>query len=485
MRFLHALSLLALASPCVLSQWSTPVPVTTGPRDHSVAVANRLSWAREAEDLAFLRTDSGGTDVYVLAGAGWGRSWRSPVRITRSGTAKANPSLAVVVLGSYGPLRKMLVWEEGTSPARLMYATATDSVWGNAAPVFPDSAGDREPSVTPVDTTFVLVWNRRGRIASSRFGPTAWAEPEYVTGIADTLNSRPQVQPIQERSSILVAVWESERPGTTDHRLRSAARVPAGWSTPDTLPAGGHNTGMSFFRPPQYGPMFTQAVWTHTWGGLQEVLWSRQYSYGPPLRWGPPVSEGPGKDPSVSYYWYIDGPPQEGKLGAWLIPGVTPAADSIRAEWKDRDVVMLAGPSPWVNRRPVTTNGSRDGNLVRYWVLWEAAKADSSRIYGVFMERIAGAVEEFRLGPVELVLHQNYPNPFNPATTIPFELARPADVRISVYDILGRQVAVLVDDRREAGRHEVRWGGDFPSGVYYYRLEAGGRTDVKSMTVLR
>jgi hypothetical protein len=88
--------------------------------------------------------------------------------------------------------------------------------------------------------------------------------------------------------------------------------------------------------------------------------------------------------------------------------------------------------------------------------------------------------------PKECVLHQNYPNPFNPGTIIKYELPRSSLVSLTVYDILGRKVSVLVDERRDAGVHEVRWDGSHHgSGVYFYRLQAGDFTRTKRFLLLR
>jgi len=77
-------------------------------------------------------------------------------------------------------------------------------------------------------------------------------------------------------------------------------------------------------------------------------------------------------------------------------------------------------------------------------------------------------------------LGRNFPNPFNPSTTIPFSLEREARVTLEIYDVVGTRVAVLVDEVRAAGSHEVLWNGagddgrPSPSGVYFARLRAGG-----------
>ncbi len=93
--------------------------------------------------------------------------------------------------------------------------------------------------------------------------------------------------------------------------------------------------------------------------------------------------------------------------------------------------------------------------------------------------------------PDQIALAQNYPNPFNPSTTIRFDLERAQDVRLTVYDVLGREVAVLVDRQMATGSHEIVWDGltddgeAVPSGTYIYRLRSGDRTASRAMTLVK
>ena len=83
-------------------------------------------------------------------------------------------------------------------------------------------------------------------------------------------------------------------------------------------------------------------------------------------------------------------------------------------------------------------------------------------------------------------LEQNYPNPFNPTTNITFELAKSDNVKLTVYNILGKQVAVLMNKQQTAGSHTVQFDAtNFASGVYIYKLEAGGKTFAKKMMLLK
>jgi hypothetical protein len=93
--------------------------------------------------------------------------------------------------------------------------------------------------------------------------------------------------------------------------------------------------------------------------------------------------------------------------------------------------------------------------------------------------------------PVKFALQQNYPNPFNPTTTIRFTLQDAGYTTLKVYDIFGRDVATLVNEKLDAGEHEVKWnpstssGQMLSSGVYFYRLQTQPFTETKKLLILR
>ncbi|MDD5360986.1 MAG: T9SS type A sorting domain-containing protein [Ignavibacteria bacterium] len=88
--------------------------------------------------------------------------------------------------------------------------------------------------------------------------------------------------------------------------------------------------------------------------------------------------------------------------------------------------------------------------------------------------------------PDAFKLYQNYPNPFNPVTNINFDVAQAGKVRIAVYDILGKEIDVLANDILQAGRYRAVFSADkLASGIYFYRLEVTGFTDIKRMIVLK
>lgn len=94
--------------------------------------------------------------------------------------------------------------------------------------------------------------------------------------------------------------------------------------------------------------------------------------------------------------------------------------------------------------------------------------------------------EDQPLPQKEVTLHQNYPNPFNPSTLIRYQLPVSSFVSLKVFDMLGREVAVLVDGKVNAGSHEVTFNAKgLSSGVYFYRLETNGFVDTKQFTLIK
>jgi hypothetical protein len=108
---------------------------------------------------------------------------------------------------------------------------------------------------------------------------------------------------------------------------------------------------------------------------------------------------------------------------------------------------------------------------------------DSSRITVTYTPV---SVAEQKALPREFALSQNHPNPFNPSTTINYQVQTQSHVTLKVFDILGREVATLVDGIEQPGYKSVQWNaGNLASGVYFYRLQTGQFTAVQKMLLMR
>jgi hypothetical protein len=122
---------------------------------------------------------------------------------------------------------------------------------------------------------------------------------------------------------------------------------------------------------------------------------------------------------------------------------------------------------------------------------WWRVRARSADGWGQFSPKRKFSVlltdVELKLGvPKSIELAQNYPNPFNPSTTIRFGLPARSYVRLEVHNTLGQQVATLQDGEIDAGYHEMVFDGiGLPSGVYFYRMQAGSFSNSKKLLLIR
>jgi hypothetical protein len=94
-------------------------------------------------------------------------------------------------------------------------------------------------------------------------------------------------------------------------------------------------------------------------------------------------------------------------------------------------------------------------------------------------------VHEQEAVPQGFTLGQNYPNPFNPSTAIPYGLPTGSFVSLKVFNTLGQCVATLVEGQKETGQYQVQWTANVPSGIYYYRMQAGHFVETRKLVVLK
>jgi hypothetical protein len=188
--------------------------------------------------------------------------------------------------------------------------------------------------------------------------------------------------------------------------------------------------------------------------------------------------------PVTTSYTYSDGVLSVADpMGAALVvvrgnvtPELLATNMQIMSEFDGTNTRILIYPSPSANQMP-SFNGAFlavEGELV-------------SLEFGSAM----GATATARLVPLTFVLGQNYPNPFNPSTVIEYSVGVKSRVVLSVYNLLGHEIRKLVDGEQEAGRQSVEWDGRdrqgnlVGSGIYFYRLDAGGTSLTRKMVLLK
>ena len=148
---------------------------------------------------------------------------------------------------------------------------------------------------------------------------------------------------------------------------------------------------------------------------------------------------------------------------------------------------------PWSNICAAEQTFGNFGNSLAQgnWVLTvsDVASGDLGVLQGWGIRINNGVTGNQQVGntlPAKFSLYQNYPNPFNPATTIKYDIAKNSDVKIALYDILGREVQILVNQFLNAGTYEVNLdASNIATGTYFYKISAGSFTDIKKMVIIK
>lgn len=144
------------------------------------------------------------------------------------------------------------------------------------------------------------------------------------------------------------------------------------------------------------------------------------------------------------------------------------------------------GGTSWVQQSIATTTNLYDIQFINENTGW--AVGAGGRILKTTTGGITGIEPVSNEIPKQFSLSQNYPNPFNPTTKIRFEISGSsvAQTFLSVYDLLGRKVATLVNEELKPGTYDVNWdASDFPNGVYFYKLTAGSFSETKKMVLIK
>lgn len=144
-------------------------------------------------------------------------------------------------------------------------------------------------------------------------------------------------------------------------------------------------------------------------------------------------------------------------------------------------IVFDGSLNTWLEKK-LNVNLAQGRNTVQIELFWGWMDID----YLSVPSNIVTSVTSHAGPPADFSLQQNFPNPFNPATAIRYSLAKPEHVKLAVYDLQGRQISVLVDQKQNAGLYEISFDGrKLASGLYVYRLQAGAFVDERRMLLVK
>jgi hypothetical protein len=142
----------------------------------------------------------------------------------------------------------------------------------------------------------------------------------------------------------------------------------------------------------------------------------------------------------------------------------------------------------WQTQLTATNITLRDLFILNENYIW--AVGDSAYTIGIVFRTTTGGASFVSNSGIEIInnhkLYQNYPNPFNPITNIKYQITKNNFVTLKIYDILGKEIETLVNERQSPGMYEVHWNGEeYPSGVYFYKITAGDFTETRKMILMK
>lgn len=185
--------------------------------------------------------------------------------------------------------------------------------------------------------------------------------------------------------------------------------------------------------------------------------------------------------------WYSS---MQRTTAAWRAAGIAFSPDGVTS-WKkySANPVFTTTPGGWDQNYAELTSVVLRGDTLHGWYdgsdtpmqtdVFKIGHATSPLVFTAVRPKEDRAPQQF-------MLSQNYPNPFNPSTTIEYELQKSSMVRLSVFDVLGREVSILVTERKDAGRYSMHWDAErLPSGMYFSVLQAGQFRTTKKMILMK
>lgn len=366
---------------------------------------------------------NGNFDIYYKRSVNGGFSWSSDVRLTTNSADQWAPVLAVT-----GQILHLVYLDYRGGNTQVYYnASANGGLnWCCEGQPFANTGNLQSLSLTVSgpDVHLVYGWTTGavGYIRSTN-GGFSWDFSGSIS-IAPSGGMNPS---ITSTGNIVHVVWTDTRDGNPEIYYRASSNRGANWS-----PAGRLTNDASLSESPDIfvsGP-YVHVVWQDNRSGNYEIYHKLSLNGG--------------------FSWEADTRLTNAPNASWW-PSVGVYASKVHVVWRD----------------------FRDGHTEIYY-----KRNPTGNPVGI--TTINSQI------PEDFGLSQNFPNPFNPKTIINFQLSMSSYVTLKVYDLLGRQVAALVNQEMKPGYYSVDFDGrDLTSGVYLYVLKAGDFTDTKKMIIAK
>jgi hypothetical protein len=369
----------------------------------------------------------GDFEIYYKLSTNAGVNWGADIRLTNSTGNSLNPSVAVS--GSV----VHVVWQDiRDGNNEIYYKCSTDggASWGTDTRLTNNFAESANPSVT-VSGSLVHVtwrdyrdWNYEIYYKCSTDSGVNWEEDRRLT-FDDAISWNPS---IAVSGSVVHIVWQDERDDDREIYYMRSTDSGIHWGADTRLT---NNISWSLSPSIAVSGSVVHVVWRDYRDGNPEIYFKRSIDAG--VNWG--------TDRRLT-----------NNISDLNLPSVAVSGSVVHVVWYDY----------------------RDGNPEIYY------KRDTNGNIPTGYQNISTET------PSKYSLSQNYPNPFNPTTKIKFAMPKAGDAKVIVYDVMGREVQTLVNEKLQAGTYETSFDGSMlNSGVYFYKMTTDGFTETKRMILIK
>jgi hypothetical protein len=472
----------------LFAQWQPDVRLTNNSASSYTSLNNAWCIASSGNILHVIWYDNrdGNWEIYYKRSTDAGASWGADTRLTNNSAISEFPS--ITVSGS----NLHVVWvdyRDGND--EIYYKRSTDGgvSWGADTRLTNNSANSRILSVSVFGQVVHVVWcdGRDGNFEiyykRSTDGGVSWgADTRLTNNSADSYNPSVSVS-----GQVVHVVWYDERDGNWEIYYKRSTDAGVSWGADTRLT---NNSANSYYPSVSVSGQVVHVLWSDNRDGNYEIYYRRS------------------KDGGES--WETDTRLTNNSANSYY-PSVSVSGQVVHVVWHDnRDgnyeiyyKRSTDGGVNWGADTRLTNNSANSyypsvsvsGSAVH--VVWNDYRDGNYEIY-YKRDTTGNPVGIININseiPKEFSLGQNYPNPFNPTTKIKFEIRPPltpllskegTGVVLQIYDVLGCEVATLVNEELKPGSYEVDFdGSNYTSGVYYYTLQTQQFKQSKRMVLLR
>ncbi len=409
------------------AQWESDVRLTNDPAGSYTSLSWCIAASGNVVHVVWEESRDGNTEIYYKRSPDGGVSWGADTRLTNNSANSFTPSVSVSGSAVH------VVWRDDRDGNAAIYykrSIGGGVSWGADTRLSNSSGFSQFPSVSVFGSVLHVVWedqrdgNAEIYYKRSTDGGSSWGTDTRLTN-----NSANSFNPsVSASGSVLHVVWEDHRDGN-DGEIYYKRSTDGGvsWGADTRLT---NNSVESFFPSVSVSDSAVHVVWRDNRDGNSEIYYKRSTDAG--TNWETDTR-------------LTNNPASSGN------PSVSVSGSVVHVVWYD----------------------NRDGNLEIYY-----KRNPTGNSIGI--QIISSEV------PKEFKLEQNYPNPFNPTTRIKFDVPKTSNAKLAVYDALGRQLAVLVNEELRTGTYQVDWDGrNYASGIYFYTLITDNFTDTRKMVCIK